>query len=164
MFTENNIKTATELLVVLKNRGVKLATAESCTGGLIAALFTEISGSSAVFECGFVTYSNKSKTNLLGVDSKLITEYGAVSEEAAKAMAQGAIGRANADIAVAVTGIAGPTGGSAEKPVGTVYIAVGGMAGTICEKNIFSGNRQQIRASAVAYALNMLQKILIKAI
>ena len=104
----------------LKAHHWRLATAESCTGGLIAASCTELSGSSDWFERGFVTYSNEAKTEMLGVDAALIAAHGAVSEPVARAMAEGALARSRADIAVAVTGIAGPTGGSADKPVGTV--------------------------------------------
>lgn len=159
MLTDFHIKQATALLEELRNKGLKLATAESCTGGLISALFTEISGSSAVFECGFVTYSNQSKIKLLGIGTELIEKHGAVSEEVAKAMAHGAITKSGADIAVSVTGIAGPSGGTETKPVGLVYIAVATKNKTICEKNIFTGNRQNIRLSSVTHALKMMQKI-----
>lgn len=156
MFSDTHINQATALLKSYKSKGLKLATAESCTGGLISALLTEISGSSDVFECGFVTYSNKSKINLLGVDATLIEQYGAVSEEVSRAMAQGAITKTGVDIAVSVTGVAGPSGGTAEKPVGLVYIAVATKNNIICEKNIFSGNRENIRLQSVAKTLEML--------
>lgn len=143
-------------------QGLKIATAESCTGGLISALFTEISGSSAVFECGFVTYSNESKNKMLGVPADLIEKHGAVSEEVGGAMATGALALANVDLAVSVTGIAGPSGGSAQKPVGLVYIALASKNGVNVQKNIFSGNRAEIRGQAVVNAINMLDEELQK--
>jgi len=115
---------ASDVLEVLKAAGKSIATAESCTGGLIAGTLTEIAGSSAVVDRGFVTYSNEAKTELLGVPAELILKVGAVSKEVAIAMAEGALARSKADIAVSVTGIAGPGGGSADKPVGTVHIAI----------------------------------------
>src|SRR3989344_68861 len=113
------------LASLLLARGQSLATAESCTGGLIAASCTELAGSSAWFERGFVTYSNEAKTELLGVPAQLIADHGAVSEEVARAMAAGALARSRADIAVAVTGVAGPTGGSPAKPAGTAWLGWG---------------------------------------
>ncbi len=159
MFTDKHYKQACELLEACKGRRLKLVSAESCTGGLLSALLTEIAGSSAVFECGFVTYSNESKINLLGVDTALIENHGAVSAEVASAMATGAISKTNADIAIAITGIAGPSGGTKEKPVGLVYIAAGRKDSISCEENIFSGTRQQIRAASVDKALEMLLDI-----
>lgn len=114
---------AATLLDALKAQELMIATAESCTGGLIAGVLTEVAGSSAVVERGFVTYSNEAKTGMLGVDAKLIRDNGAVSEPVARAMAEGALNHSLADIAVAVTGIAGPGGGSKEKPVGLVHLA-----------------------------------------
>ena len=114
---------ARDVLDVCRSGGLRLATAESCTGGLIAAVLTSIAGCSFVLERGFVTYSNDAKTELLGVPSGLIAEFGAVSEPVARSMAEGALARSHADIAVSVTGIAGPDGGSAEKPVGLVHFA-----------------------------------------
>ena len=148
---------ATHILESLKHKKLMLATAESCTGGLIAALFTEIPGSSAAFAGGVVAYSNALKTNLLGVDAGIISARGAVSEETARAMALGALQKTGADIAVSVTGIAGPDGGSAEKPVGLVYIAVATKAKTLCEKNLFKGDRQSVRAQSVEKALAMIE-------
>ena len=115
---------AAEVLDAMKARGGMLATAESCTGGLICGVLTEIAGSSAVVDRGFVTYSNEAKTEMLGVDPDLIGSFGAVSKEVAIAMAEGALQRSKADVAVSVTGIAGPGGGSPDKPVGTVHLAV----------------------------------------
>lgn len=158
MFTEQQITQASKLLENCKKNCMKLVTAESCTGGLISALLTEISGSSDVFECGFVTYSNQSKINMLGVATKLIEQHGAVSEQVARAMAQGAINKTGADIAVAVTGIAGPGGGTKEKPVGLVHIAVATKSKTIHEKNIFSGSRNEVRLQSVSKALEMMDR------
>ena len=159
MFSDSFINQATALLETYRTRGLKLATAESCTGGLISALLTEISGSSDVFDCGFVTYSNESKIKFLGVDKKLIEQHGAVSEQVASAMAVGAIAKTKADVAVAVTGIAGPTGGTPDKPVGLVFIAVATKNKITCVKNIFSGSRDNIRMQSVSKALEMLSDI-----
>jgi nicotinamide-nucleotide amidase len=115
---------ATSVLDAMKARNMMVATAESCTGGLIAGSLTDIAGSSAVVDRGFVTYSNEAKTDMLGVPARLIAKVGAVSKDVAIAMAEGALAKSKADIAVSVTGIAGPGGGSDEKPVGTVHIAV----------------------------------------
>lgn len=136
-----------------------LATAESCTGGLIAATLTEIAGSSDVVERGFVTYSNAAKTALLGVPAALIAAHGAVSAEVAAAMATGALAQAPVAAAVAVTGIAGPGGGSAEKPVGLVYLALAQRDGaTTVERHLFAGNRAAVRRATVERALLLLAK------
>lgn len=156
MFTEKLLHDAHKLLDNFKRKGLTLATAESCTGGLISALLTAIPGSSAVFDRGFITYSYQSKTDLLGVETALITEQGAVSEAVAAAMAQGAMQRAKTDVALAVTGIAGPDGGTADKPVGLVYIAVAAHDTIIVESNHFNGSRGEIRLQSVAKALEML--------
>lgn len=140
-----------------RQAGTKLATAESCTGGMIAAALTEIAGSSDVFERGFVTYSNAAKSELLGVPASLIATHGAVSHEVAAAMAAGALSHSHADAAVAVTGIAGPGGGSTAKPVGLVYIGHAKRGGLpAVERHVFSGDRAAIRASSVARALEIL--------
>jgi nicotinamide-nucleotide amidase len=141
--------------LLLKKRWL-LATAESCTGGLIAAACTDLAGSSAWFERGFVTYSNAAKIELLGVDAALIARYGAVSEEVARAMAQGALGRSCAQVAVSVTGVAGPTGGSAAKPVGTVWFAFATSDGVITETCLFAGDRAAVRQATVQHALQRL--------
>lgn len=137
-----------------------LATAESCTGGLIAAACTELAGSSAWFERGFVTYSNAAKTELLSVGAGLIAQHGAVSEEVARAMVQGAIHHARAQVAVAVTGVAGPSGGSAAKPVGTVCFGfmVDGQLSSATHR--FAGERHQVRQTAVRQALQGLLALL----
>ena len=132
----------------------QIATAESCTGGLIAAACTDLAGSSAWFERGFVTYSNEAKVELLGVDAALIAAHGAVSEAVARAMAEGALAHARAHLAVAVTGIAGPSGGSADKPVGTVWLAWALRGGvTQAERRVFPGDRAAVRAQTCALAL-----------
>jgi nicotinamide-nucleotide amidase len=157
MFSSDLYQKANELLNACKARGWMLATAESCTGGLIAGLLTEIAGSSAVVERGFVTYANAAKTELLGVPESLLAEHGAVSEACARAMAEGALARSPADLAVAVTGIAGPGGGSAEKPVGLVQFATAARgAETRLDRRIFPGDRQAVRLAAVNHALDML--------
>lgn len=160
MFTESLLAEAKDILSFCRKRSLKLATAESCTGGLIAALLTEIPGSSAVFERGFVTYSNESKIQLLGVEKELIADNGAVSEMVAGAMARGARKQAKVDIAVSVTGIAGPDGGSKEKPVGTVYIAVASENDCAVQLFQFTGDRSDIRMQSVAAALSMLRESL----
>jgi len=145
-----------QLADALLRRGWMMTTAESCTGGLIAAACTDLSGSSAWFERGFVTYSNAAKTELLGVPAGLIAAHGAVSEPVARAMAEGAVARSLAQAGVAVTGVAGPTGGSADKPVGTVWFGwyVGGRTTTALRR--FDGDRAAVRAQTVAHALRQL--------
>ncbi|KPU92952.1 damage-inducible protein CinA [Variovorax paradoxus] len=146
---------------LLLKKGWLLATAESCTGGLIGAACTELAGSSAWFERGFVTYSNAAKTELLGVDAALVEAHGAVSEPVARAMALGAIAHsAPARVAVAVTGIAGPTGGTPDKPVGTVWFgwSVDGQVRT--ERRRFDGDRATVRAATVRHALHTLAQLL----
>lgn len=142
-----------QLAIQLKARGQFMAAAESCTGGLISGACTEISGSSDWFERGFVTYSNVAKSELLGVPAALIHEHGAVSEPVARAMAAGAVANAHAHWSVAVTGIAGPTGGSAEKPVGTVWFGWATPEGVFTEHRHFEGNRAAVRQATVAHAL-----------
>ena len=142
---------------LLKNKAC-MATAESCTGGMIAASCTNLSGSSAWFERGFVTYSNDAKSDMLGVPAALIQQHGAVSESVAKAMAQGALAHSKADFSVAVTGIAGPTGGTAEKPVGTVWLAWAQKSPARCVvlQKVFPGDRQSVREATTALALAQL--------
>jgi nicotinamide-nucleotide amidase len=142
-----------DLATALKARGLMLATAESCTGGLIAGACTELSGSSDWFERGFVSYSNAAKTELLGVPAALIEAHGAVSEPVARAMASGALEHSRAQVAVSVTGVAGPTGGSAEKPVGTVWFGWATPAGVWSECHRFDGDRSAVRAATVQHAL-----------
>ena len=138
-------------------KGLMIATAESCTGGLVAAALTAVPGSSAIVERGFVTYSNAAKAEMLGVSAALIETHGAVSEPVARAMAQGALARSHADIAVSVTGIAGPGGGSSEKPVGLVHFACARRGGSVThlERRFGDLGRDAIRARSVLEALDM---------
>ena len=145
---------------LLLNKGWLLATAESCTGGLISAACTDLAGSSNWFERGFVTYSNEAKTELLGVDAALITTHGAVSEEVARAMVQGAIAHSRAQVAVAVTGVAGPTGGSRAKPVGTVWFGFMVDGRLSSEVRHFDGDRAAVRTATVQHALQRLLQLL----
>jgi nicotinamide-nucleotide amidase len=149
---------AAALVAAYAARGLKLATAESCTGGLVAGLLTAIPGSSAVVERGFVTYSNESKTEAIGVPAALIAAHGAVSEPVARAMAEGALTHSHADVAVAITGIAGPGGGSAAKPVGLVWfgLAIKGLPPQTRECRFDDTGRTGIRLAAVAIALALL--------
>lgn len=147
---------AVALLAACRAKAFTLATAESCTGGLLSALLTEIPGSSDVFTHGFITYANAAKTAILGVNPALITQHGAVSEPVARAMAEGALRASGAALAVAITGVAGPGGGTAAKPVGLVYIAVATRAGTQAMAHHFSGDRCAIRLAAVEAALKQL--------
>ena len=154
---------ARTLLGALQQANLKLATAESCTGGLLAGLLTEIPGASTTLERGFVTYSNAAKTDLLGVDAKLIAEAGAVSEPVVRAMADGALASAPVDVAIAVTGIAGPDGGTPEKPVGLVYLAVAriGHTTTVRECRFGDIGRGPIRLASLREALALVHAILI---
>lgn len=134
-----------------------LVTAESCTGGMIAAAITDLSGSSSIFDRGFVTYSNEAKIDSLGVKAETLKKYGAVSEQTAKEMAQGALNNSNATIAISVTGIAGPTGGSDGKPIGLVYIGICKNGGEpIALKNNFSGDRSSVRKQTVEKAFTLI--------
>jgi nicotinamide-nucleotide amidase len=144
----------------LPRKGLKIATAESCTGGLVAALLTEISGSSAVVERGFVTYSNEAKTELIGVPADLIATHGAVSEPVARAMAEGALAHSRADVAVGITGVAGPTGGTAAKPVGLVHFGLArkGAATVHLERRYGDLGREIVRRRAVEDALSLLEQ------
>jgi nicotinamide-nucleotide amidase len=150
----------TVLLSQLRSRGLSIATGESCTGGLITAVLTAIAGSSDVVDRGFVTYSNAAKTEMLGVPAALIEEHGAVSSEAATAMIEGIFQHCQADIAVSVTGIAGPSGGSAEKPVGLVYVAAGRRSGPILAKACRFGDigRTEVRLASVRTAFELVRE------
>jgi nicotinamide-nucleotide amidase len=152
----NAIDLAEKIGEALKSRKLLLAVAESCTGGGICQAITEISGSSEWFDCGFVTYSNSSKTEILNISASLIAQHGAVSEEIAAAMAEGALANSEAHIALSTTGIAGPGGAVPGKPVGTVCFGwlVGGVTHT--ERKVFSGDRHAVREQTVAYALDRL--------
>jgi len=172
MFSADLLSDAEKLLAEARARGLKIATAESCTGGLIAGLLTEIAGSSDVVERGFVTYSNQAKVEMLGVDKDLILQHGAVSGAVADAMALGALRHSSADIAVAVTGIAGPGGGSAEKPVGLVWVSVAKRSDLAADDWDRSGQtvkclfgdigRTQVRLAAVETALDVLRQWFLK--
>ena len=149
-----------QLAAQLLQRQWLLATAESCTGGLIAGACTDLSGSSNWFERGFVTYSNAAKTELLGVPPTLIEQHGAVSEAVARAMAAGALAHSPAQVAVAVTGVAGPTGGTDEKPVGLVWFALALPGRVLTEQMNFPGDRAAVRAATVQHALRRLTELL----
>lgn len=151
---------AEALIKAYEQRGLKVATAESCTGGLVAALLTEIAGSSAVVERGFVTYSNEAKTELIGVPAHLIASHGAVSEPVVRAMAEGALAHSRADVAVGITGIAGPGGGTATKPVGLVHFGLArkGMPTVHLERRYGNLGRETVRFSAVADAVSLLEQ------
>lgn len=153
---------AAALLKAYERNGLKIATAESCTGGLVAALLTEIAGSSAVVERGFVTYSNEAKIELIGVPADLIAAHGAVSESVARAMAEGALARSHADVAVGITGIAGPTGATAAKPIGLVHfgLAKKGAATIHLERRYGDLGREIVRLRAVEDALGLLEQAL----
>jgi nicotinamide-nucleotide amidase len=160
MFPPELLASAASLLDDLRRRKLMLVAAESCTGGLISALFTEIAGSSDVVERGFVTYSNAAKSELLGVPEALLAQHGAVSEPVARAMAQGAIFHSHADIAVAVTGVAGPGGGTAAKPVGLVHIAAARKGGAELHRECRFGDigRSPIRMASVEVALQLISR------
>jgi nicotinamide-nucleotide amidase len=154
--SERNV--AARLVMLYRARGITLATAESCTGGLIAGAITGIPGSSAVLTHGFVTYSNAAKTEMLGVPAGLINAVGAVSEAVARRMAEGAKRKSGADIAVSVTGIAGPDGGTEQKPVGTVWFGLARRDDVTTYHHVFAGDRDAVRTASVKFALELLLK------
>ncbi len=157
MLPDSTLDRAGHVLQALRARGWTLATAESCTGGLIAAALTHVAGSSEVVDCGFVTYSNEAKTRLLGVDPVLIAQHGAVSGEVAAAMADGALAHSGAAIAISVTGIAGPGGGSADKPVGLVWFGCAIRGAPVRTAHaVFPGGRAEVRACAVGFGFDLL--------
>jgi nicotinamide-nucleotide amidase len=162
MFDESMQQLARDLFEDLEREDLMIATAESCTGGLIAALLTEVPGSSAFVECGFVTYSNRAKSQLLGVPAELIERDGAVSESVARAMAEGALAHSEADIAVAVTGVAGPGGGAAAKPVGLVHVAAKWRGRVTCHERLELGDigRDQVRLETVRQAIQLARTAL----
>ena len=157
IFPQSLIDIAQQALESCRGSGLTLVVAESCTGGMVAACFTSLAGASAVLDRGFVTYTNRSKQELLGVPPHLFTSVGAVSEEVARAMAEGAIERSQANVSVSVTGIAGPGGATVGKPVGLVHIASArkGRA-TLHERHIFSGDRDAVRRQATEAAFRLL--------
>ena len=157
MLDQVHLAAAARLLEACRGAGIRLATAESCTGGLIAAALTAIAGSSDVVDRGFVTYSNEAKTEMLGVPAALIAAEGAVSEKVARAMAEGALARSAATIAVAVTGVAGPGGGTAAKPVGLVWFGLAQRGEpTAADRHVFPGDRTAVRAATVARAFALI--------
>jgi nicotinamide-nucleotide amidase len=160
MFPNDLLAEAEAVLAAARARGWHISTAESCTGGLIAGLLTEIAGSSDVVDSGAVTYSNAAKTRMLGVPAEMIAGHGAVSELVARAMAVGAQRAAGAELAIAVTGIAGPGGGSAEKPVGLVCFGLASPDGVQAQTRIFPGDRAAIRMATVRHAMAMLRAAL----
>jgi nicotinamide-nucleotide amidase len=162
MFSPELRARAEALLAAARAQGLKIATAESCTGGLIAGLLTEIPGSSDVLDRGFVTYSNQAKEEMLSVPGAMIRQHGAVSESAARAMAEGAIRNSTAQLSVAITGVAGPGGGSDEKPVGLVHIAAARAGEATLHRECRFGDigRSKIRLASIETALEMLQSLL----
>ncbi|WP_205931707.1 CinA family protein [Rhizobium leguminosarum] len=162
LFPQDIISTAEAIIRDFTAAGLMISTAESCTGGLIAGALTEISGSSAVVDRGFVTYTNSAKIEILGVQAETLLRFGAVSEETARQMVHGALFRSRAEIAVAVTGIAGPGGGSAEKPVGLVHLAAKSRAGTLIHQKMLYGDigRSEVRLATIRTALEMVRSLL----
>lgn len=160
MFDREILELSAQTLEACRKENLRIAVAESCTGGLISALLSAIAGSSDVLERGFVTYANRAKEEMLGVPMPLIEHHGAVSEEVARAMAEGALSHAQADLSVAVTGIAGPGGGSADKPVGLVHIAAArnGLK-TRHRRYLFQGDRHHVRRAAAWAALSMAKTL-----
>lgn len=161
MFSAELLARAEKLLADARAKGLKIATAESCTGGLVAGLLTEIPGSSDVVERGFVTYSNQAKEEMLGVPAAMLRQHGAVSEPVARAMAEGAIRNSTAQLSVAITGVAGPGGGSDDKPVGLVHIAAARAGEATLHRECRFGDigRDAVRLASVATALEMLQSL-----
>lgn len=161
VFADDLVQSATALIDHLRRNKLMLATVESCTGGLIAGLITSVPGSSDVLDCGFVTYSNQAKTRMIGVPAVLISRHGAVSEEVARAMAEGALANSAADVAVSVTGVAGPGGGTALKPVGLVHCAAARRGHATVTRVLRLGDigRDQVRMETVRVALEMAYEI-----
>jgi len=160
MLDDDVVEAARQLLAICKRKKLVIATAESCTGGLVAGALTEIAGSSDVFDRGFVTYSNAAKQQMLGVSVDTLREHGAVSRETAEAMTRGALGKSKADLAVSITGIAGPGGGSADKPVGLVHFAASTRGGLIHHEARYGNiGRSAVRKKSVLQALGMLNEL-----
>ena len=161
MSDPETIALATDVLRAARAKNLKIATAESCTGGLVAAALTDIAGSSDVFDRGFVTYSNEAKRAALGVAAELLAEFGAVSAEVAKAMAEGALANSLGHLTVAITGIAGPGGGSSGKPVGLVHLAAAARDGRLIAREMRYGDigRAEVRRRSVIEALTMLREL-----
>ncbi|MBY2908018.1 CinA family protein [Rhizobium leguminosarum] len=161
LFPDDILSAAETIIRDFTAAGLMVSTAESCTGGLVAGALTEISGSSAVVDRGFVTYTNSAKIEMLGVQPETLLRFGAVSEETARQMVHGALFRSRAEIAVAVTGIAGPGGGSAEKPVGLVYLAAKSRAGALIHRKMLYGDigRSEVRLATIRTALEMVRSL-----
>ncbi|CAK07745.1 MULTISPECIES: CinA family protein [Rhizobium] len=162
LFPDDILSAAETIIRDFTAAGLMVSTAESCTGGLIAGALTEISGSSAVVDRGFVTYTNSAKIEMLGVQTETLLRFGAVSEETARQMVQGALFRSRAEIAVAVTGIAGPGGGSAEKPIGLVHLAAKSRDGALIHRKMLYGDigRSEVRLATIRTALEMVRSLL----
>ncbi len=158
MLDEDIVQAAKQLFEICKRKNLLIGTAESCTAGLVAGMLTELPGTSSILDRGFITYSNQAKHEMLGVSRETLTTYGAVSKQVAEEMAKGVLGRAKVDLAVSVTGIAGPDGGSEEKPVGLVHFAVATRAGAIVhtEKRFGNIGRSDVRKLSVLQAFRML--------
>lgn len=156
MIRRNDMTTAERLVGALAEKGLTCATAESCTGGGVGFAITAVAGSSAVFWGGVVSYDNSVKHGVLGVPEEILATKGAVSSECAAAMADGARRLIKTDLAVSITGIAGPGGGSADKPVGLVWFGLASKSGVFAEKKVFSGDREAVRAAAIEHALRLL--------
>jgi nicotinamide-nucleotide amidase len=161
IFSDDGRELPRVVIDLLRERQLTLALAESCSGGLLSARLTDVPGASAVLERGVVTYANQAKVDALGVPAELLAAHGAVSEEVAAAMASGVLAAARAGVAAAITGIAGPDGGTPEKPVGLVYVAIAGAAGTRVRKNLFPGGRELVRQQSTQVALEMLRRGLV---
>lgn len=153
-----NYKPEEMVVEMLLKKQLTITTAESCTGGLIGAALVNVPGVSSVFKEGYITYANESKQKLLGVSEDTLAKYGAVSEQTAREMAEGAAKVAGADVSVAVTGIAGPDGGTDEKPVGLVYMACSYNGETVVERHVFDGDRLKVRSTTVLYALELVRR------
>lgn len=161
MYPASILSRATALIAACEAAGATVATAESCTGGLLGGALTAVPGSSAVFDRGFLTYSNPAKSEILGIPADLIETHGAVSEPVARAMAEGVLNICSVTLSAGITGIAGPGGGAPEKPVGTVHIAAARRGGPVLHKRLaFDGDRDAVRLASVGAALTMLQDAL----
>ena len=147
-----------QIVALMREKNLTLAVAESCTGGMLSSRIIDVAGVSDVYKAGFVTYANEAKQNLIGVKEETLMKYGAVSEQTAREMVAGVLRASKADIAVATTGIAGPGGGTKEKPVGLVYIACGSADDVVVERCFFDGSRSEIRQASVVHALGMLYR------
>lgn len=158
MYPNELLQEAEQLVEGLRQRGMMVATAESCTGGLLAGLLTTVPGTSDIFERGFVTYSNEAKMELIAVPEAILKEHGAVSRECAEAMAKGALANSRADLAVSITGIAGPAGGTPDKPRGLVHFGLAGRDGLLQHRQeLFPGDRTAVRLASVSVAIELLR-------